>query len=196
MKFTSGPNGSISGRDAFAVLDRAGSAVLGDAEGGFSAPGTKPNDGYEFKGWDVDGDGAADVQDDALAALPVNGDMTITAVFDKGAAVQNVWSVTIVTNGGTTRVKAPMAKASATGCRRTATSSAGWMKAALPSTGTPPSPATRRSPRSTRPRPPAGDRRLFPRLPSAPAGGNHILHGPAARVFRAAAQNNNRRETL
>lgn len=107
VKFTSGPNGSISGRDAFAVLDRAGSAVLGDAEGGFSAPGTKPNDGYEFKGWDVDGDGAADVQDDALAALPVNGDMTITAVFDKGAAVQNVWSVTIVTNDGTTRVKVP-----------------------------------------------------------------------------------------
>ena len=30
VKFTSGPNGSISGRDAFAVLDRAGSAVLGN----------------------------------------------------------------------------------------------------------------------------------------------------------------------
>lgn len=37
----------------------------------------------------------------------MNGDMTITAVFDKGAAVQNVWSVTIVTNDGTTRVKVP-----------------------------------------------------------------------------------------
>ena len=81
--------------------------TLGDAEGGFSAPGTKPNDGYEFKGWDVDGDGSADVQDGVLATLPVNGDMTITAVFDKGAAIQDVWSVTIVTNDETTKVKVP-----------------------------------------------------------------------------------------
>ena len=63
-----------AGADVVLLLQRLREtvAVLGDAEGGFSAPGTKPNDGYEFKGWDVDGDGAADVQDDALAALPMN----------------------------------------------------------------------------------------------------------------------------
>ena len=81
--------------------------TLGDAEGGFSAPGARPNDGYEFKGWDTDGDGAPDVQTDGLAALSVSGNMTITAVFDKGAAVQDVWNVTIVTSGGSTRVKVP-----------------------------------------------------------------------------------------
>lgn len=107
VKFASGPNGSISGRDTFAILNKAGSVTLGDAEGGFSAPGARPNDGYDFKGWDTDGDGAPDVQTDGLAALSVNGNTTITAVFDKGAAVQDVWNVTIVTSGGSTRVKVP-----------------------------------------------------------------------------------------